>query len=291
MNNFKSHFFYDRQKRSGILILIGLILAGMSFSYFYKPEKEIIISEAEQQEVLAFQIQIDSLKRVATESRKPKIYPFNPNFITDYKGYTLGMTVEEISRLHRFRESGKWVNSKTDFKQVTHVSDSLLAIISPYFKFPEWVTNPKKKSSYTAKSKWKTYDQKDALNSITLEKLIALDGIDEKAADKIVRHVKKLGGYQIDEQLYDVYGVSTKIKRTILNHYTVKVKPTVIYIDVNTATASDLSTIPLLNFDLAKEIVDYRILHEGIKSLDELLELDGMTDYKLARIKLYLIAE
>jgi DNA uptake protein ComE-like DNA-binding protein len=120
---------------------------------------------------------------------------------------------------------------------------------------------------------------------------MAFDEVDEIMADKILRHLKKLGGYQVDEQLYDVYGVSTKIKRIILNHYTVKEKPTVIYINVNTATASDLSTIPLLNFDLAKEIVDYRILHEGVKSLDELLELDGMTDYKLARIKLYLRAK
>lgn len=291
MNNFKSHFFYDRQKRSGILILIGLILSGISFSYFYQPEKERIISEAEQQEVLAFQIQIDSLKLIAVENSKPKIYSFNPNYITDYKGYTLGMTIEEIARLHRFRENGKWINSKTDFKQVTQVSDSLLAVISPYFKFPDWVINPKKKTSYSTKPKWKTYDQKKALNSLTLEALIALEGVDEITADKILRHLKKLGGYQVDGQLYDVYGVPTKIKRIILNHYTVKEKPDVIYIDINTATASDLSTIPLLNFDLAKEIIDYRIIHEGIKSLDELLELDGMTDYKLARIKLYLTAK
>ena len=72
MNSFKSHFFYDRQKRSGILILIGLILLGISFSYFYQPETEIIISEAEQLEVMAFQKQIDSLKQIEIENRKPK---------------------------------------------------------------------------------------------------------------------------------------------------------------------------------------------------------------------------
>lgn len=291
MNNFKSHFFYDRQKRSGILILIGLILLGIGFSYGYQPEKEIIISKAEQLEVAAFQKQIDSLKLIEIENRKPKKYPFNPNYITEYKGYTLGMSMEEIGRLHRFRESGKWINSKEDFKKITQVSDSLLAVISPYFKFPDWVTNPKTKTTYTKKRTWKTFEEKADLNKITLEKLIAIDGVDKIIADKILRHIRKIGGYQIDDQLYDVYGISTKIKRSILNEYTVKEKPTVIYINVNTATASDLSTIPLLNFDLAKEIVDYRILHEGIKSLDELSELDGMTDYKLARIKLYLIAK
>lgn len=60
----------------------------------------------------------------------------------------LGMSLVEIDKLHRFRESDKWVNSKADFKKVTGVSDSLLAEISPYFKFPEWVTNPKPKKLY-----------------------------------------------------------------------------------------------------------------------------------------------
>jgi len=118
-----------------------------------------------------------------------------------------------------------------------------------------------------------------------------IEGVDEASADRILRHIQKIGGYQVDDQLYDVYGVTTKQKRTILKEYTVKEKPVVHYINVNTATASDLSTIPLLNFDLAKEIVDYRLLYERIKSLEELLVLDGMTDYKFARIKLYLSVE
>ena len=288
MNTFKSHFFYDRQKRSGILVFIGLILILLSISFWYEPTHDVAISMEEQQEVMMFQNQIDSLKSIEVENRKPKRYPFNPNFITDYKGYILGMSTEEVDRLHRFRESGQWINSIPDFKKVTQVSDSLLATISPYFKFPDWVTNPKPRQKYVSKPKWKTYEQKHDLNKITLEALLSIEGIDEVVGDKILRHLQKIGGYQIDNQLYDVYGVTTKQKRAVLNEYTVKEKPTVSYINVNTATASDLATISLLNFDLAKEIVDYRILHEGIRSLDELSQLDGMTDYKLARIKLYL---
>lgn len=288
MNNFKSHFFYDRQKRSGILVFSGLILLLIGVSFLYEPTQDIAITNEEQLEVLAFQKQIDSLKLITIENKKPKIYPFNPNYITDYKGYTLGMKVEEVDRLHRFRESGQWINSISDFKKVTKVSDSLLTIISPYFKFPDWVTNPKPKRTYSSQPKWKTYDQKKDLNKITLESLLLIEGMDEVAADRILRHIQKIGGYQMDGQLYDVYGVTTKQKRAILNEYTVKEKPAVQFINVNTASASDLATIPLLNFDLAKEIVDYRILHEGIKSLDELSGLDGMTDYKYARIKLYL---
>ena len=288
MNSFKSHFLFDKRKRSGILLLCTLIIGVLSFLFWYTPKKESIISTEEAIRVAHFQRKIDSLKQIEQERRKPKIYPFNPNFITDYRGYTLGMTIEEIDRLKRFRESDKWVNSVADFKRVTQVSDSLLAEISPYFKFPDWVTNPKTVKSGNAKKKWKTPEEKKDLNKISFEALMQLEGMEAEAAHKIIKHHKKLRGYLIDKQIYDVYGVPTKFKRKVLNQYTVKTKPTITLLDVNTSTASDLSTVPLLNFDLAKEIVDYRILREGIKSLEELKDLEGMTDYKFERIRLYL---
>ena len=288
MNSFKSHFLFDKRKRSGILLLCTLIIGVLSFLFWYTPKKESIISTEEAIRVAHFQRKIDSLKQIEQERRKPKIYPFNPNFITDYRGYTLGMTIEEIDRLKRFRESDKWVNSVADFKRVTQVSDSLLAEISPYFKFPDWVTNPKTVKSGDAKKKWETPEEKKDLNKISFEALMQLEGMEAEAAHKIIKHHKKLRGYLIDKQIYDVYGVPTKFKRKVLNQYTVKTKPTITLLDVNTSTASDLSTVPLLNFDLAKEIVDYRILRERIKSLEELKDLDGMTDYKFERIRLYL---
>ena len=41
----------------------------------------------------------------------------------------------------------KWINSSKQFQEVTKVSDSLLNAISQYFKFPEWITNPKPKNN------------------------------------------------------------------------------------------------------------------------------------------------
>lgn len=291
MRTIKSHFVYDKQKRSGILLFLGLILIGALGYFVYEPPLQLVITPEEELAVAVLERRIDSARQKAIEKRIPKIFPFNPNYISDYKGYTLGMSVAQIDRLHRFRESGNWINSKTDFKKVTGVSDSLLQQISPYFKFPDWISNPKKNVSLTKKRTWKTKEEKRELNSITHEQLMLIETMDEEAAEKILRHLQKIGGYQVDQQLYDVYGVSTQLKRAVLKEYTVKKKPEITYINVNTASASDLSTIPLLSFDLAKEIVDYRILHEGIQTLEELVKLDGMTDYKFARIRLYLRVE
>lgn len=290
MNSLKSHTIYHKRKRRGILLFALLVLVCTAIAITFEPETTLTITEEEKAKVLVFQQEIDALKRAEIENRKPKIYPFNPTLLTDYKGYQLGMSVAEIDRVIRFRESGKWFNSTAEFQRVSQVSDSLLATLSPYFKWPEWMTE-KKSQKVSTKKTWKTTEEKQDLNLVSYEILAALDGVTEEAATKIIQYRTKIGGFQVDYQVHSVYDVPKDQKRAVLNHYTVKEKPEVALVNVNTATASDLSTVPLLNYELAKEIVDYRTLREGISLLEELKELEGMTDFKYDIIKLYLHIE
>ncbi|WP_233897371.1 helix-hairpin-helix domain-containing protein [Tenacibaculum piscium] len=141
MKLFKSHFWYDKRQRNGVFFLIILLILLQSIYFFvdFSSAFSSDITATKSTEIRSFQQQIDSLKRIALATKKPKIYPFNPNFITDYKGYQLGMTPEEIDKLHQYRKQRKFVNSSKEFQQITNISDSLLHKISPYFKFPDWV--------------------------------------------------------------------------------------------------------------------------------------------------------
>ncbi len=280
----KSRFVLNVQQRSGILLLIMLICAGLSFQYFgdFRPK----IPENDPK-MAVFRAHIDSLKGVQIADTLPKIYPFNPNFISDYKGYVLGMSLVEIDRLHRFRESDKWINSVADFKKVTGVSNVLLEELSPYFKFPEWVTNPKPRQSYNSRIS-KTTAQKKDLNIASVDDLLTIDNLTEELAIRIVNYRKRLGGFLEDNQLFDVYGLPSAVVFKIKDDFTVKTKPKITLINVNDANASDLSTVSFITFDIAREIINYRELHEGITEMDELLKIDGINVYKLKRIKLYL---
>src|SRR5699024_8725639 len=137
-----------RSQRNGIFLLVSIILGLFAILLFFPFEKKTTFSSEEKEKIAVFQRKIDSLKRVKTKESQPKIYPFNPNFITDYKGYQLGMSVEEIDRLHQFRAKDQWVNSQEDFQRVTKVSDTLLAKIAPYFDFPDWVTEKNQRSEH-----------------------------------------------------------------------------------------------------------------------------------------------
>ncbi len=286
MNALKSHFRFSRKQRNGILLLVLTIIVLQGVYFFVDFSQDT--TESETPEILAMQQQMDSLRQVDLEEKKPVIRPFNPNFITEYRGYSLGMSPEEIDRLLAFRKNDQWINSAADFKKVTGVSDSLLAEISVYFQFPEWVTNPRPRTNSWASATEKTFAQKADLNSVNREQLQEIYGIGEVLSKRIIDFRTRLNGFLVDEQLYDVYGLEAPAVKRILAEYTVKNKPEVEKININTASASDIATLPFISFQLAKEIVDYRLLHEGIKDFEELKNIRGFPGQKIERFALYL---
>lgn len=291
----KSHFTFNKQQRSGILLLLLLIILLLCIYWFVDFSEEDTF-DSSSAEIVAVQQELDSLRLVEIEKRKPKIYPFNPNFITDYKGYVLGMTTEEIDRLLHYRKEDKWINSVEDFKKVTGVSDSLLNEISPYFKFPEWVTNPKPKNNFKNYKSEKGYSekpfaQKIDLNKATEAQLQQVSGIGLALSKRIVSFREKLGGFTDDAQLYSVYGLDASVVHRTLNLFTVKSPKTIVKMNINTASASDISTIPGISFEMAKEIWEFRRLREKITNLQELSKIEGITERKLQLIQLYLSAE
>lgn len=56
-------------------------------------------------------------------------------------------------------------------------------------------------------------------------------------------------------------------------------------LNLNSATEQELAAVPVIGAELAKVIVDYRSDMGDLKSMDELLEVDGMTPEKLEEIK------
>ena len=289
MKNFKSHFTFSKEQRNGIFLLLVLIVVFQCFYFFVEFPAED--TSGNKEALSEFIKEIDSLRLVQLEKNKPKTYPFNPNYITDFKGATLGMTNEEIDRLIAFRKQNKWINSSKQFQEVTKVSDSLLNALSPYFKFPEWITNPKPKNNavYIYNSKPKTFAQKQDLNTATAQQLQKVNGVGKVFSDRIIKYRNKFkGGFIADVQLLDVYGLTSEVIEKITNQFTVKTPKTIQQININAATIGDLVTVPHIDYDLAHNIIEQRQLREGYNSIDELTKVKDFPVNKIKIIELYL---
>jgi competence ComEA-like helix-hairpin-helix protein len=300
MTNFTSHFWYHKSQRNGIFLLaiIIIILQIVIFTDPFSSDEKIA---TENPEILAFQNQIDSLKAVEIESRKPKIFPFNPNYITDFKGEQLGMSLEEIDRLVAFRKTGKFVNSKKDFQKVTKISDSLLAKIAPFFKFPDWVEKQhqyQKGNSISDKFTYQNYKKTpksdvstNDLNKATSADLQYISGIGEKTAERIIQYRSKLQGFTFKEQLYEVWGLQKEIADKTLETFTVKQKPIIKTVNINSLSFKELLRIPYMNYALCKKIFDYK---DEVAEIQKISELKNIEDFPLDiynRLVLYLHAE
>jgi len=287
----KSHFQFSNKQRGGIFLLLAIIVIAQCVYAFGDFSKDEAIKNTEELDV--FRNELDSLRNVELQNSKPKIYPFNPNYITDYKGYTLGMSNEEIDRLHKFRDGNQWVNSAKDFQKVTNVSDSLLATISPYFKFPDWVTNPKPKTnysnSYSNNNSPKTYAQKIDLNTATANQLQKVYGVGEKLSERIIKYRNKFkGGFIADIEISEVWGLSPEVIERIKNDFTVKTPRVITKFNLNTASRDELVRIQYIDYEVANNIIEERTLREGFKSLEELTKVEDFPVKKIEIIKLYL---
>ena len=287
MNYIKSHFKFSKGQRNGIFLLLILIITFQGASLYI--DQPVEPKEYDASDIASLQKEIDSLKQIAIDNSKPKIYPFNPNYLTDYRGYVLGMSVEEIDRLHAYRDQGKWINSARQFQEVTKVSDTFLESISPFFKFPEWVTSPKRQNSNYNSNSILTFDQKLDLNKATAIQLQSVNGIGKVLSERIIRFRDGFrGGFIADVQVQDVYGLSPEVIERLLNKFTVKTPRQIEKFNLNTVTIEELVTIQHIDYELAYEIIEQRTLRDGFNSLKELTKVKGFPIDKSEIIELYL---
>jgi DNA uptake protein ComE-like DNA-binding protein len=267
-----------------LFFAVILLLQGV---YYFHDFSTKVTTSPEQVAWLSKQQELDRL-HAGQKKYRPKLYPFNPNFITDYKGYALGMTVVEIDRLHAYRQQQKFVNSPAEFQAVTRVSDSLLRTMAPYFKFPDWVKAKKQYPTYVAgafkkEAKRVVID----INSASKEDLMAVYGVGDKLSDRILAQKELLGAFVSMEQMADVWGLSPEVIDQMKTSFVVKTTANIKKININEATVKELSVFPFFRYALAKEIVIYRSMH-GTITIEDLSKIKGFPVDKIKIIALYL---
>ncbi|MEC4004786.1 helix-hairpin-helix domain-containing protein [Flavobacterium sp. SUN052] len=291
-NPFKTILTFSKDQRKGILLLFAIII-GLQVAYYFVDFNSSEKQTPEEQNWLSLQANIDTLKTQKSKTTYT-IYPFNPNFITDFKGYKLGMKTEEINKLLAFRKQGKFANSPEEFQNVTGISDSLLNAISPYFKFPDWVTN-KNNGNYNSKypkSNWKEYPKKEALkvldiNQATKEDLMKISGIGDAISDRILIQKESYTGFVSMDQMNDIWGLSPEVLASLNKYFKISTLPKVKKININNASIKELGQFPYFKYPISKNIVTYRSMNGDLK-IEDLANIKGFPVDKIKIIALYL---
>ena len=298
MKSITDNFRFSPAQKRGTLILVGIIIALQvlifSFNFLLHQSHQI---NSESLILTQYQAKIDSLKSEKVSKNQPKIFPFNPNYLTEYRAYNLGLSATEFDRLENFRAQNQFINSASDFQRVTGVQDSVLQRISPFFKFPDWVNNKTNatqnynvQKQNTSVATTKTFTKTD-LNTATKEQLITVNGIGEKLAERIITYRTKLQGYTFNDQLYEVWYLDKAVADRVLEKFTVIQKPNIQKIDINQADFKTVMKLPYMDYELTKKIFNLKNAAGKINSLEQLKKIEGFPVDKFDRINLYLKAE
>lgn len=286
-----TYFKFSRDQRIGIYLLFAIIIV-LQLIYFFADFSSSSYFFPEKEKWMSLQKEIDSIKNNDGDKEEKK-YSFNPNFITDYKGYKLGMTVDEIDRLLAFRKENKYVNSPKEFQDVTKVSDSLLAIMTPYFKFPNWILNKKEVRGNKSYSSEKKFLKKEKIiltdiNQASQEDLVKVSGVGEVLSLRILKQKERFGYFVSMEQLKEVWGLSPEVISNLNNHFEISELTSFRKIAINDASLKELSSFPYFRYALAKAIVTHRSMNGNINNIEDLIKIKGFPVEKANIIRLYL---
>ncbi len=257
--------------------MLVLIQVGYYFLDYY------LVSAGPQLELNAdLQAQIDSLKGIQADEKRTS-FSVNPNYLSDYRAYLLGMSLDEIDRLHQFREKGMYIRSPEEFRRVTGISDSLFQTISPILQLPAV-----KKTLFNRKPEHKQIIDKKDLNTATARELESIYGIGKVLSKRIIKFRNALGGFLNEGQLTDVYGLEAEVVQNILERYEIRRIPEVKRFSINSATVAELASSVYLSWDTARELVAHRDSVGGFSNWEEIATVQGFPIDKIERIKLYL---
>ena len=116
----KFYTYFSNKQRLAFVVLV-LVIISLQLSWVSRNNLRTDSFDIPEETYSKFLKEVDSLRQSHLQSSVSKIYPFNPNYITDYKGYSLGMNSEEIDRLHAYRSKNRWVNSEKEFQRITSI--------------------------------------------------------------------------------------------------------------------------------------------------------------------------
>lgn len=267
-------FILSKPQRGAVLILLVLLIAVQLYRLLVNAPE---LSSVDLSQTQSYQTQLDSL-RIKENAQTPIVYQYNPNYLTDYRAYTLGLPPEAFDKLLRYRQTNSYVNTPKQFQEVTKLSDSLMEKLLPQLKFS--------KPLFKSKTKNRIVLKKD-INKASASDFQEVSGIGAVLSERIIKYRSFLSGFSVLEQCYEVYGLDSLVVQRLWERFEIQSLPEIERLDLTTVSLQELEQIPYLNHADARKIIAHRTKNKGI-STATLSELFVNSPNKLQRIKLYL---
>lgn len=292
----KNFFGFPRAQVNGFVILLILV----SLSLFSEPVWSWFIRNREP-DFTAEKAKLDSLiaiwnvpKPSPLHKQPPdvplKLFPFDPNIVSQEKLTALGFSEMLAKRIVKYREKGGKFRRKSDLAKIYGMDSSFYHQIYGFIVLPEKTERAtvvrKKTPAKDIFASVKKLDKFD-LNKVDTAGLKLVNGIGEKLSLRILKYREAIGGFVNINQLKEIYGLDTLVVSRLAERAIIgdDFQPT--KININTASEKQLAAHPYIR-KAAKAIVSYRFQHGNFRSVDEITNVASIDETTRRKILPYL---
>ncbi len=324
----KDYLTFSKRERTGLLILILSGVLIYFLPSFFKQKKAQVNKDAFEKEITQLKISIDTSRGYTNRynnyrnddergdyfqpkhyyDNKPNVkgelFAFNPNTIDEAGWRRLGIRDRTIGTIQKFMAKGFKFRRPEDIRKVYGISPQQADRLIPYIRIAAAENNYRNYSSNSYAANRPEYSHSNPnypvsssvpykpkiieINDADTSAFISLPGIGSKLAMRIVNFRDKLGGFYSVSQVAETYGVSDSTFQLIrprlqCNNTTVK------KININEADVNELKSHPYIRYGLGNAIINYRKQHGNFKSIDDIRQIDIITEEVFKKIAPYLV--
>jgi competence ComEA-like helix-hairpin-helix protein len=301
------YFTFTRKERIALLVIILIILGIWIFPKVSKPPRPKTIPPDTSWITAAKKLMIkakdsgnqpddpDDLTHnrplIVSNESKGQLFYFDPNVLPLEGWKKLGMREKTIGTILNYLHKGGHFNKPDDLKKIYGIRPDEYTRLKPYIRIARTslaetsaVKNPEsKKEPFSSGPRYAVVD----INTADTSAFIALPGIGNKLALRIVNFRDKLGGFYSIDQISETYGIPDSVFRKIKPFLKLEAN-LVKKFNINTATKDEMKSHPYIKWNLANAIVEYRNQHGNFLSLEDLKKISLITPEVFDKIKFYL---
>ena len=290
---------FSEEQRRGAVVLLPLLVVVVLLAVVAERRTPAYKDVAEPQKI---------------EAEEVVLQPFNPNEFEYEELRAAGVPSEVAAGIVRWRRYGKVYRMKEDVALVSGVTDSIYAALKPYIVIADSLAP---RSRYSDRQEREQGDNKRRTVAVKNEKsakpsaelvqfridtasveYLASVGFSRKQAEVVVKYRDAIGGITSEQELRECYVVSEEMADRLLPYviFTEQKSATeneakesekraenTALVEINSADMEALVAVDGIGEKSAAEIIKYRELLGGYHSIEQLSELNCVTEENFAK--------
>lgn len=299
---FKEYFNFTKKERNGIIVLLFILLILVIVNVYLNNKsfgEVVLFDEVFQKEVELFEKSLERKKskivNQETAGKKSKksdneenvklrsLFDFDPNTVSKNELKNLGLDNKQINTLISYRNKGGIFNTPDDLLKIYGINKDLYNQLQPYIK----ISNQKNIQNDAIKESVIEKVSYIELNSSTKNDLIALPGIGDAFAERIIKYRNLLGGYYKKDQLLNVYGMDSVRFNQFKNQLIIDTN-IIVKLNINTAEFEELVKHPYLNKYQTQAILKYRDISGNFSNTEQIIKNNLLSKDDYIKLKPYL---